>query len=179
MFARVLMVASAAACGGADESSTRMPDGREWTTRNLAVSIDGSYCYEEKDANCNRYGRLYTWEAAQRGCRELGDGWRLPSNPEWQSMAKHYGGVFGDSSDDGKGAYAALVTGGKSGFNVVFGGRRDPDGQFARVDAHGFYWTSSPSDSGAPWFYNFGGQRFLNRHSGGSPTMAISVRCIR
>ena len=170
---------SAAACAGGDEPFARMPDGHEWTTRNLAVPIDGSYCYDEKEANCGRYGRLYTGEAAQRGCRELGDGWRLPTNLEWQQMAKPYGGVFGDSDDDGKGAYAALVSGGKSGFNVVFGGRREPNGEYARVDAHGFYWTSSRSESGGIWFYNFGGQRFLNRHSGGNPLMAISVRCIR
>jgi uncharacterized protein (TIGR02145 family) len=179
MVALGILVASTAACGSADEPSSRMPDGREWTTRNLAVSVDGSYCYDGNESNCDRYGRLYTWEAAQRGCRELGDGWRLPTNPEWQSMAKHYGGVFGDSADDGEGAYAALVTGGKSGFNAVFGGNRDPNGQYARVDAHGLYWTSSESDSGALWFYNFGGQRFLNRHRAGNPMMAISVRCIR
>jgi uncharacterized protein (TIGR02145 family) len=177
MFALATILALAAACGPAGESSARMPDGREWTTRNLAVSVDGSYCYDGKEDNCTRYGRLYTLEAAQRGCRELGDGWRLPTNLEWQQMAKQYGGVFGDSDDQGKGAYAALVSGGKSGFNAVFGGNRDPDGRYARVDAHGLYWTS-PSESGA-WFYNFGGQRFLNRHRGGNPLMAVSVRCIR
>ena len=179
MIVLTLAFASAAACGGGDEPPALMPDGREWTTRNLAVSVDGSYCYDQKEDSCSRYGRLYTLEAAQRGCRELGNGWRLPTNLEWQQMAKHYGGVFGDSDDDGKGAYAALVKGGTSGFDVVFGGRRDPNGEFARVDAHGFYWTSSASESGSAWFYNFGGQRFLNRHSGGSPQMAISVRCIR
>src|SRR5688572_2125860 len=100
MFALATILALAAACGRADEPSTRMPDGREWTTRNLAVSIDGSYCYDGKEDNCTRYGRLYTLEAAQRGCRELGDGWRLPTNLEWQQMAKHYGGVFGDSADE-------------------------------------------------------------------------------
>ena len=179
MIVLAVALGSAAACAGGDEPFARMPDGRDWTTRNLAVPIDGSYCYDEKEANCDRYGRLYTFESGQRGCRELGDGWRLPTNLEWQQMAKHYGGVFGDSEDDGKGAYAALVTGGKSGFDVVFGGSRNPDGTYARLEAHGLYLTSSPSESGGVWFYNFGGQRFLNRHSGGSPLMAISVRCIR
>ena len=156
-----------------------MPDGRQWTTNNLSVEIEGSYCYEDAPPNCRRYGRLYTWEAAQRACRSLGDAWRLPTNDEWQQLAKHYGGVLGDSDDGGKAAYAALVTGGDSGVGVVFGGRRDPNGEYARLDAHGFYWTASQSGRDAAWFYNFGGQRFLNRHSGGDKQTALSVRRVR
>ena len=160
-------------------SSKRTPDGRQWTTNNLSVEIEGSYCYEDAPPNCRRYGRLYTWDAAQRACRSLGDAWRLPTNDEWRQLAKHYGGVLGDSEDGGKAAYAALVTGGNSGVDVVFGGRRDPNGEYARLDAHGFYWTASQSGHDAAWFYNFGGQRFLNRHSDGDKQTALSVRCVR
>lgn len=47
------------------------------------------------------------------------------------------------------------------------------------LDAHGFYWTRAVDDPGDPWFYNFGGQRFLNRHSDGDAQTALSVRCVR
>jgi len=107
-------------------SSRRMPDGKEWTTANLDVTVDGSYCYGDTEANCRRYGRLYTWGAAQRGCRALGDGWRLPADDEWRQLAKHYGGVREDSDDAGKAAYAALLTGGHSGFNAVMGWQLHP-----------------------------------------------------
>ena len=50
------------------------------------------------------------------GARSLGTGWRLPTDDEWRRLAKHYGGVHGDSSDAGKGAYNALLIGGRSGF---------------------------------------------------------------
>ena len=49
MIKLVVALGSAAACAGGDEPYARMPDGRVWTTRNLAVSIDGSYCYDEKE----------------------------------------------------------------------------------------------------------------------------------
>ena len=55
---------------------------------NLNYEIYGSYCYNDKDWNCLRYGRLYTWEAAQKACPP---GWRLPSDEEWWNMAKLYG----------------------------------------------------------------------------------------
>ena len=94
-------------------------------------------------------------------------------------MAKHYGGVRDDSDDGGKAAYQALAIGGSSGFNAVFGGRLSGDGQYARLEAHGFYWTASESDSATAWFYNFGQARFLNRHSDGVKQVALSVRCVR
>ncbi len=165
---------------GTAPASKRMLDGNEWTTENLAVDVDGSFCYENADAHCRRYGRLYTWDAAQRACRALGEGWRLPSNDDWQRMARGYGGVRGDSADEGKAAFAALIIGGSSGFNAVFGGGRDTGGEYARVEAHGFYWTATESGPGAAWFYNLGKNgQFLNRHAGGEKDRALAVRCVR
>ncbi|MDP9178326.1 MAG: hypothetical protein M3O61_11655 [Gemmatimonadota bacterium] len=160
-------------------SSRRMPDGKRWMTENLNVNTGGSYCYEDAELNCRRYGRLYTWESAQRGCQSLGDGWRLPTNDEWRQMAKYYGGVRDDSDDGGKAAYQALFIGGSSGFNAIPGGGRASDGQYARLEAHGFYWTASESDSASAWLYNFGRALILNRHSDGEKPRAFSVRCVR
>jgi uncharacterized protein (TIGR02145 family) len=160
-------------------SSKRMADGKQWTTDNLQVSTIPSYCYEDTELNCRRYGRLYTWESAQRGCQALGDGWRLPTKDEWRQLAKHYGGVRDDSDDSGKAAYTALLIGGSSGFNALLGGGR-VDGQYARLEAHGFYWTASERDPVSASFYNFGkGSLSLNHQSGGNKQMAISVRCVK
>ncbi len=170
----------ALASAGAQPASKRMPDGKEWTTRNLNVAVDGSYCYDDAERNCRRYGRLYTWEAAQRVCHSVGDGWRLPTNDDWQQMAKHYGGVRDAATDGGKAAYVALITGGSSGFNAVFGGGRATDGQYARLDAHGFYWTASESGADRAWFYNLGrGGQILNRHEDGEKQRAFAVRCVK
>lgn len=158
-------------------SSNRMADGKQWTTHNLDLNTMPSYCYEDGELNCRRYGRLYTWESAQRACQ---DGWRLPTDDEWRQMAKHYGGVSEDSEDQGKAAYKALLAGGISGFNALLGGGRSNDGQYARLEAHGFYWTASESDPASGWFYNFGrGGQALHRQSGGEKPRAFSVRCVR
>src|SRR5689334_1279634 len=82
---------------GTIPSSKRMADGKEWTTDNLSVNTSSSYCYDDSEPNCRRYGRLYTWESAQRGCQSLGDGWRLPTDDEWRQMAKYYGGLGNDA----------------------------------------------------------------------------------
>jgi uncharacterized protein (TIGR02145 family) len=161
-------------------SSKRMADGKEWTTHNLDVKIVPSYCYGDTDLNCRRYGRLYTWESAPRACQSLGDGWRLPTDTEWRQMAKAYGGVSEDSEDKGKAAYKALVAGGSAGFHALLGGGRSEDGQYARLEAHGFYWTASEIDSANGWYYNFGqGGLALHRQNGGEKPRAFSVRCVR
>jgi uncharacterized protein (TIGR02145 family) len=174
MFALGFLVASAAI------SSKRMRDGKQWTIDNLAVAADGSFCYDDQELNCRQYGRLYTWESARRGCASLGDGWRLPTDDEWRKIAKEYGGIRDDSDDTGTAAYHALVLGGSSGFNALLGGNRSADGQYARLKAHGFYWTASESSSTAARFYNFAqGSLSLNRQESGEKEMAASARCLK
>ncbi len=168
-----------AASVGTMPASKQMADGKEWTTANLNVSNSASFCYEDAELNCHRYGRLYTWESAQRGCQSLGDGWRLPIDEEWRQMAKRYGGVIDDSVDKGRAAFTALMSGGTSGFNAVLGGNRS-NGKYERLEAHGFYWTASETDPVNATFYNFGkGGQGLNRHLQGEKQMAISARCVR
>ena len=160
-------------------SSKRMADGKEWTTANLNVNASPSYCYDDAESNCRRYGRLYTWESAQRACQSLGDAWRLPTDDEWRQLAKRYGGVSDDSADKGRAAFTALRSGGTSGFNAVLGGNRF-NGEYARLEAHGVYWTASDNDPGTAPFYNFGqGGQALHRQPQGQKQMAISVRCVR
>jgi uncharacterized protein (TIGR02145 family) len=164
---------------GTTASSRRMADGKEWTTANLNVNASPSYCYDDAGLNCQRYGRLYTWASAQQVCQSLGGGWRLPTDDEWRQMAKRYGGVSADSADKGKAAFAALRSGGTSGFDAVLGGNR-VNGQYERVEAHGFYWTASDNDPRTAPFYNFGENgKALHRQPGGDKQMAISVRCVR
>lgn len=157
-----------------------MADGREWMTENLKINIGGSYCYDGQDINCAKYGRLYIWESANAACEMLGKGWHLPTNDEWERMAKHYGGIRTDAGEDGKEAYSRLIAGGDSEFNILFGGTRDPSGDYRRAEAHGFFWTATAYDSAHAWFYNLGkGGQFVNRHNDGEKSRAISVRCIK
>ncbi len=165
---------------GINYPSNRMADGKRWMTHNLNVVTVPSYCYDDAEPNCRQYGRLYTWESARQACQSLGHGWRLPSDDEWRQLAKHYGGVHEDSDDGGKAAYKTLLIGGISGFDALLGGGRDDDGQYARLEAHGFYWTATESDPTEAWYYNFGrGSLSLYRQSDGEKERAFSVRCVK
>ena len=155
------------------------PDNRIWMTENLKINIPGSNCYENKTENCNRYGRLYTWASAVEGCAAMGEGWHLPTNEEWQKLASSFGGVRDDSKDSGRTAFSTLKFGGTSQFNAMFGGSRDPDSVYRRLEAHGFFWTATETNPTTAWFYNFGKNgQLLNRHEG-EKQRAVSVRCIK
>ena len=71
-----------------------MKDGKRWMTKNLNIEVQGSYCYDDDKANCQKYGRLYTWEAAKQACALLGEGWRLPTDEEWKKLGESYGGYY-------------------------------------------------------------------------------------
>jgi len=43
----------------------------------------GSWCYDNDEANCEKYGRLYTSLAAEKICPA---GWHLPSYEEWDKL---------------------------------------------------------------------------------------------
>lgn len=141
----------------------RLKDGKKWMSENLNYKTEDSSCFEEKDSNCVKYGRLYNWQAASTACPK---GWRLPSNKEWFAMVDFYGGVYahGGAYDKyktvpevGKLAYESLIEGGVSGFDAIFGGRRDYNDDFNRFETHGAYWSRSIKryDKSADWAYTF------------------------
>lgn len=101
--------------------SQAMPDGNRWTLANLSTEIPESYCFNDEPSYCERYGRLYTWAAAQKVCSSLGPAWRLPSMEDWRKLAKVYGGLFGDGPGNGKVAYRELLAGGRSGLEMAAG----------------------------------------------------------
>lgn len=156
-----------------------MSDGHYWLTKNMDLKTAESYCIHDSSQYCKLFGRLYTWNAAQKVCTQLGNDWHLPSDEEWNKLAKAYGGRAGDSNDHGASAFRQLIKGGDSKFEALLGGNREPNGQYERTNAHGFYWTSTADKNGEAWFYNFGnGMGILNHHSG-TKQRALSVRCIQ
>lgn len=83
-----------------------------WMAENLNYKTDSSYCYNNEESNCSKYGRLYRWAAAvgksdstcgwgsfsecnlpegniQGVCPS---GWHLPSEAEFQRLLSMVGG---------------------------------------------------------------------------------------
>jgi uncharacterized protein (TIGR02145 family) len=165
---------------GVSQPIGKMPDNNWWTLANMNLDIPGSYCYNDSIINCQKYGRLYTWHAAQEVCSLLGEGWHLPSTTEWNTLLKHFGGAFEDSINDGKNAFRTLLNKEKLMFGATLGGNRNIDGVYSRIEAHGFYWTATLLDDKSAGFLNFAnGRKVLFLQSDMEKGSAISVRCIK
>lgn len=105
-----------------------------WMAENLKYNAgDGSYCYQDDSSNCEKYGRLYTWDAAKKA---VPAGWHLPSKEEWEKLVSTLGG----ESD----SYQALVEGGSSGFNALTGiGSREESGAYHTIGQGAYFWSST------------------------------------
>jgi len=60
-----------------------------WMAENLNYEAEGSRCYDDKPANCKKYGRLFDWGMAKTACPS---GWKLPDTADWNKLAKTVGG---------------------------------------------------------------------------------------
>jgi uncharacterized protein (TIGR02145 family) len=67
--------------------TVKMPDNNMWMAENIDYKPQKgkSWCYENKSANCGKYGRLYDWNTAWAVCPS---GWRLPSRHDWKVLEK-------------------------------------------------------------------------------------------
>ena len=63
--------------------------GREWMAENLNYYVFDTYCYDMDSLNCEKYGRLYSWDEAFKACPE---GWVLPTVDEWYALFGEVGG---------------------------------------------------------------------------------------
>lgn len=77
-----------------------------WMAKNLAYAAPGSVCRKDDPANCEKYGRLYSWmQAIGKSDAECGvgidcvlpagpiqgvcpDGWSLPDTTDWMQLHK-------------------------------------------------------------------------------------------
>ena len=151
-------------------------DGRKWMADNLNYKMPGSTCYREDEDNCMVYGRLYTWEAAQKACPA---GFHLPTNEEFESLWKAAGGDF-------NAGYLIKANYGWSGetngndtlkFSAMPAGNMFDDGTYGNENKFAFFWSSSTEGGDASVWY-------LSSKSMGFSYMmkpknfGFSVRCV-
>jgi uncharacterized protein (TIGR02145 family) len=136
--------------------------GKTWMAENLDFASGGK-CYDDDPENCEKYGRLYGWEAAKTACP---DGWHLPEYEEWESLFAEAGHAA---------SLKAVSFGGtdESGFSALPGGYGYSGGSFNSVGNEGYWWGGVGGGgyillSGNSYSYNRYGYNYL-----------FSIRCVR
>ena len=164
--------------GGQTYQWKKMKDGKKWMTENLNYEVTDSWCYDNKESNCKKYGRLYSWEAAKKACPA---GWDLPSDEEWKALAIAYGGYYDHGSNkeigNPKAAYLALIDG-SSEFSAPFGGFHDPNGSSSSLGQLIYFWNNTEENSHQAWYFFFNKSLNSLRRNKNNKSLGFSCRCI-
>lgn len=151
-----------------------------WMAGNLNYNAGaGSWCYENADANCRKYGRLYNWQSAISACPA---GWHLPADADWKQLEMNLGmsnaeveKLYWRGSSQG----AQLKKGGNTEFNALLGGRRDSGGDFGYLGTYGYYWTSSEHSGISAWYRLLFSDNDLIYRFRTNNAAGYAVRCIK
>ena len=174
---------------GADSTMTDSRDGQIyktvkigdqiWMAENLNFEVDSSYCYNDSAKYCTKYGRLYSWAAANRACP---DGWHLPTIDEFETLFATVGkqSIAGKKlkstsgwNNDGNGTD-------DFGFTALPAGIRYGKDQYYNYEGHhANFWSSIKNGSDSAeyvnMFYDYDNARQLvhDKNDG------MSVRCVK
>jgi uncharacterized protein (TIGR02145 family) len=156
--------------------------GKTWMAENLNIETEGSWCYDNKESNCEKYGRLYNWKAAKTACPA---GWHLPLREEWGDLAKAVGGSgkYGTGGKAGKKLKSTSGWNNKGngtddyGFSALPGGYRYTDGNFDDAGYYGHWWTATEGDAGNAYYRDMYYDHDNVNENGDGKGIGFSVRC--
>jgi len=111
-----------------------------WMAENLNYEAKNSKCYDDKPANCNKYGRLYDWNTAMKTCPS---GWHLPSDDEWYVLTATAGDRHAGGKLKSKNGWNKNNGTDDFGFSAFPGGGFFPGDGFANVEFWGRWWSST------------------------------------
>ena len=151
---------------------------QEWTARNLDIVVPDSWDYGDDPANREKYGRLYTWEAAKKAVESLGDGWRLPNGEDWDALIEAVGGkgVAGTKLKAKSGWDADGNGTDDYGFSALPNGGRNTGGGFWGVGSFGYWWTATESNSNSAWYRSM---HYVLVRDSYDMSNGFSARCLR
>lgn len=117
-----------------------------------------AWCYyENKQENEIKYGILYNWYAVNDERGLAPEGWKVPSENDWEKLdkylfkGKNIGGIKLKSTTGWEGG---LNGDNETGFNGLAVGYREKDGKFYLQNIMGFFWsTSSINEVDAKVYY--------------------------
>lgn len=153
-----------------------------WMSKNMDDEAEGSSCYEEKTRNCKNFGRLYSWETANKICPE---GFHLPTDNDWQKLIDYSKNINGNDSVAkslmAKNAWwiADTISTGTDDFSfkALPAGYQKDSASFALLGSATRFWAAS-QDSTAHNFWQLQLSSATFAKDNATASEKLSVRCI-
>ena len=164
-----------------------------WMAENLNFTTDNSRCYEDDDANCEIYGRLYTWVDAMNlsdACNNNScafqaqsnprgicpAGWRVPTIDNWGGLTS----FVGSSNVNHLKSKSGWNNGGDGtdqyGFSALPGGACGGCGGVGNV---GWWWSATERESHTARHMAIEWNRTSVTWLDINKTLLLSVRCVQ
>jgi len=149
-----------------------------WMAENLNYKADSSFCYNNKESNCAKYGRLYTWNAAKKACPA---GWHLPSKVEFEMLINLVGGksTAGKVLKSKKGWNSGGNGTDDFGFSAPPAGYRDYSGASEGEGDGVNFWSSTDSDSDLAYYMYLNFDCDTTNLDDFFKNFVFSVRCLK
>jgi uncharacterized protein (TIGR02145 family) len=151
-----------------------------------AALTTGAYCYYNNDSAtyAATYGKLYNWYAVNDPRGLAPEGWHIPTDFEWTTLANCLGGeavAGGAMKETGTTHWLTPNTGATniSGFAGLPGGYRYFDGTFNLVGNYGSWWSSTETNTTIAWFRSLNYLDGIIFRYGSFKRAGFSVRCLR
>lgn len=153
-----------------------------WTKENMRheTSSGTTLCYGNVAANCETYGRLYDFEAANLACPS---GWRLPTKAEYEALADYSGADMYDAGAHFKANSGWTVESGDDllEFTALPGGKCNEEQECSKMGTSGYWWTSTEKVKNSSHFalYLNGDNSAFTAQNIMDNDQYISVRCVK
>ena len=177
-----------------------------WMAENLNYETGNSYCYNDADSNCTKYGRLYTWAAAMdsvgkwstngKGCGfkmtcsptypvrgVCPDGWHLPTKAEFETLFTAVGGKSTAcqklKAASGWIAFSGITNEDAFGFSALPAGYRLDFGYYDYEGYYAYFWSSTEYNIDSAYYihlYYDNDDAHLDNHG---KYYGFSVRCVK
>ena len=152
-------------------------EGLTWFAQNLNVNTDNSFCYNDSATYCEKYGRLYTWDAAMAACPP---GWHLPESTEWDALGKKARNAFDVWAKDVLEETEWFKVPDTLGFSVLPAGYYVADKKkFDGVGGNAYFWSASDKEDLAYYWFVSGSYNAGLSAIGASKSNGYSVRCVQ
>ncbi len=149
-----------------------------WMAENLNFASKQSKCYDNKESNCDKYGRLYVW-SEKMVANVCPSGWHLPSKGEFETLLENVGGenTAGTALKSRSGWYNNGNGRDEYGFGALPAGNCDDlfnlEGNIA------FFWSSTERSELFAYYLNLNYNDELAGVDYITTIFGFSVRCVK
>lgn len=114
----------------------------EWET--ASKKGKPAWCYYENDPkNAEKYGKIYNWYAIKDARGLAPEGWRVPSNEDWEALIEVLGEEAGKKIKSKNGWEENGNGTNEAGFFAFPGGYRSGGGNFTDLGKYSAWWSAS------------------------------------